>query len=111
MVLPSSARPSHRKGMEPTIVESSSSELEKELEEEDSLVDSNHSDGLEIICDPTHVCFPLLDPGYAPHHTFPVVLRDYTPPPPNHVWLYLDKGNNVVAWAPSPGNILNFCIQ
>lgn len=74
--------------------------FEKEGDEENSIVKSDHSKGEGTTCDPNSECLSLLNPWYNRHIHFLLVVDGYTYPPLDQVWLFLDRKVTNVSWVP-----------
>ena len=56
-------------------------------------------------------CAPLIDTWYNTHTHFPMVLGDYLPLPPSHVWLSICRCDIEVSCAPLASSILDLDIR
>ena len=96
MSLTKSEGSSHRKGKEIVIDDPP---IEAKKGEEASHSKSDHSKEEEGSHNPGSKCPPLIDPWYNTHSHFPVVLDDYSRPPPGRVWLSLEWRDSEFSWA------------
>ena len=72
----------------------------RDVGEEATHSESNHSDEEEAWRDPYSECVPLIYPWYDTHAHFLKVPSKYTMPLPNRVWLAICCHNKDISWAP-----------